>query len=135
MVQPHEVLLSWQYYTYSLKFTNLWNSKQSLFLKQISIPTLNARTSILAAANPIVGRYDRGRSLKQNSTVTALFMSRFDLFFVVLNKFEETAVANVAKFIISVHSGADSWSRSKRLIGHGASWTRQRYLDNKIHPP
>ena len=38
--------------------------------------TLNARTSILAAANPINGRYDRTKSLKQNVQMTAPIMSR-----------------------------------------------------------
>lgn len=67
--------------------------------------TLNARTSILAAANPISGRYDRSRTLKQNLTMTAPIMSRFDLFFVVLDECEESADFNVARFIISVHKG------------------------------
>ena len=38
--------------------------------------TLNARTSILAAANPVGGRYDRGKSLKQNINMSAPIMSR-----------------------------------------------------------
>ena len=38
--------------------------------------TLNARTSILAAANPVNGRYDRTKSLKQNVQMTAPIMSR-----------------------------------------------------------
>ena len=59
----------------------------SLSIADIKV-TLNARTPILAAANSIGSRYDRGRSLKQNLTVTAPFMSRFDLLFVVLNEFE-----------------------------------------------
>ena len=48
--------------------------------------TLNARTSILAAANPIFGRYDRSRTLRQNVNISAPIMSRFDLFFVVLDE-------------------------------------------------
>jgi DNA replication licensing factor MCM6 len=48
--------------------------------------TLNARTSILAAANPIGGRYDRTKSLRANLTITPAIMSRFDLMFVVLDK-------------------------------------------------
>lgn len=35
--------------------------------------TLNARTSFIAAANPIAGRYDRARTLKQNLTMPRPF--------------------------------------------------------------
>jgi DNA replication licensing factor MCM6 len=38
--------------------------------------TLNARTSILAAANPIFGRYDRSKTLKANVAISAAIMSR-----------------------------------------------------------
>jgi DNA replication licensing factor MCM6 len=48
--------------------------------------TLNARTSILAAANPVYGRYDRTKTLKANVAVSAAIMSRFDLFFVILDE-------------------------------------------------
>lgn len=70
--------------------------------------TLNARTSILAAANPIAGRYDRARTLKQNLTMSAPIMSRFDLFFVVLDDCDETSDYNVARFIVNVHRGGTS---------------------------
>jgi len=53
--------------------------------------TLNARTSILAAANPIGGRYDRSKSLKQNITLTAPIMSRFDLFFILVDECNEVS--------------------------------------------
>jgi DNA replication licensing factor MCM6 len=39
----------------------------------------------LAAGNPIYGRYDRTKSLKANINLSAPIMSRFDLFFVVLD--------------------------------------------------
>eukprot|EP00172_Hildenbrandia_rubra_P001819 Plantae.Rhodophyta-Hildenbrandia_rubra.ctg24288.p1 GENE.Plantae.Rhodophyta-Hildenbrandia_rubra.ctg24288~~Plantae.Rhodophyta-Hildenbrandia_rubra.ctg24288.p1 ORF type:complete len:917 (+),score=211.46 Plantae.Rhodophyta-Hildenbrandia_rubra.ctg24288:646-3396(+) len=67
--------------------------------------TLNARTSILAAANPIGGRYDRSKTLKQNLTMTAPIMSRFDLFFVVLDDCNETSDFNIAQFIVNTHKG------------------------------
>ena len=38
--------------------------------------TLNARTSILAAANPVFGRYDRSKTLKANVNISAPIMSR-----------------------------------------------------------
>lgn len=75
--------------------------------------TLNARTSILAAANPVAGRYDRSRTLKQNLTMTAPIMSRFDLFFVVLDECEEASDYNVARFIVNIHKGGSSVTPSE----------------------
>eukprot|EP00177_Eucheuma_denticulatum_P000026 GFKZ01000055.1.p1 GENE.GFKZ01000055.1~~GFKZ01000055.1.p1 ORF type:complete len:922 (+),score=162.75 GFKZ01000055.1:259-3024(+) len=85
--------------------------------------TLNARTSILAAANPVAGRYDRSRTLKQNLTMTAPIMSRFDLFFVVLDECEESADFNVAKFIINIHRGGSSAAPTEYSQGQ-----LQRYI-------
>ncbi|KAJ7070541.1 MCM-domain-containing protein [Mycena amicta] len=65
--------------------------------------TLNARTSILAAANPIGGRYDRKKSLRSNVQMTAPIMSRFDLFFVVLDECDEKTDLNIARHIVNVH--------------------------------
>ncbi|XP_014474459.1 PREDICTED: DNA replication licensing factor Mcm6 isoform X2 [Dinoponera quadriceps] len=65
--------------------------------------TLNARTSILAAANPIGGRYDRRKSLQQNVQLTAPIMSRFDLFFVVLDECNEIVDSGIANRIINLH--------------------------------
>jgi DNA replication licensing factor MCM6 len=50
---------------------------------------LNARTSILAAANPVGGRYDRSKPLQQNIMMTAPIMSRFDLFFIIVDEMNE----------------------------------------------
>lgn len=56
--------------------------------------TLNARTSILAAANPIGGRYERSKSLKQNVNLTAPIMSRFDLFFILVDDCNEVRLTS-----------------------------------------
>ncbi|ORX58381.1 DNA replication licensing factor MCM6 [Piromyces finnis] len=69
--------------------------------------TLNARTSILAAANPVNGRYDKRLTLKQNVAMSPPIMSRFDLFFVVLDECNEVSDWNIAKHILSVHRNPD----------------------------
>ncbi|KAF9226891.1 MCM-domain-containing protein [Gyrodon lividus] len=69
--------------------------------------TLNARTSILAAANPIGGRYDRKKTLRANVAMSAPIMSRFDLFFVVLDECDEKTDLNLAKHIVNVHRFQD----------------------------
>ena len=65
--------------------------------------TLNARTSILAAANPRDGRYDRSKTLKNNVDITAPIMSRFDLFFIILDECNEITDYNIARHIVDVH--------------------------------
>lgn len=65
--------------------------------------TLNARASILAAANPIYGRYDRSKTLKANVALSAPILSRFDLFFVVLDECDEMTDLSVARHILKVH--------------------------------
>lgn len=65
--------------------------------------TLNARTSILAAANPIGGRYNRKVGLRANLNMTAPIMSRFDLFFVVLDDCNERIDTQLASHIVDLH--------------------------------
>ncbi|CAH1772509.1 unnamed protein product [Owenia fusiformis] len=66
--------------------------------------TLNARTSILAAANPINGRYERTKSLKQNINMTAPIMSRFDLFFILVDECNEVIDYAIARRIVDLHA-------------------------------
>ncbi|XP_072197898.1 DNA replication licensing factor MCM6 [Excalfactoria chinensis] len=66
--------------------------------------TLNARTSILAAANPVGGRYDRSKSLKQNINLSAPIMSRFDLFFILVDECNEVTDYAIARRIVDLHA-------------------------------
>ncbi|KAI9291466.1 MCM-domain-containing protein [Neoconidiobolus thromboides FSU 785] len=69
--------------------------------------TLNARASILAAANPIGGRYNQKLGLRQNITMSAPIMSRFDLFFVVLDRPNDKNDKLLAEHILNVHRFSD----------------------------
>ncbi|RDB19831.1 DNA replication licensing factor mcm6 [Hypsizygus marmoreus] len=85
--------------------------------------TLNARTSILAAANPIGGRYDRKKSLRANVQMSPPIMSRFDLFFVVLDECDEKVDMNIAKHIVNVHRFQDD-----AINPEFSTETLQRYI-------
>ncbi|KAK0878240.1 MCM DNA helicase complex subunit mcm6 [Friedmanniomyces endolithicus] len=69
--------------------------------------TLNARTSILAAANPVGGRYNRKTTLRANINMSAPIMSRFDLFFVVLDECNEQVDEHLARHIVAIHQLKD----------------------------
>ncbi|AFN83011.1 DNA replication licensing factor Mcm6 [Encephalitozoon romaleae SJ-2008] len=66
--------------------------------------TLNARSSILAAANPIKGRYDKKKTLRQNINLSAPVMSRFDLYFVLIDDANVENDRNVAAHILNSHA-------------------------------
>lgn len=70
--------------------------------------TLNARTSVLAAANPINGRYDRAKSLQQNIYLSAPIMSRFDLFFILVDECNEVVDYAIARKIVDLHSNIEN---------------------------
>lgn len=69
--------------------------------------TLNARASILAAANPIGGRYNPKVTLRQNLNFSAPIMSRFDVFFVIRDDPKESVDRNLANHIVNVHMNRD----------------------------
>ncbi|KAF4584228.1 putative replication licensing factor [Ophiocordyceps camponoti-floridani] len=70
--------------------------------------TLNARTSILAAANPVGGRYNRKTTLRSNINMSAPIMSRFDLFFVILDECSEQVDRHLASHIVAIHQHRDA---------------------------
>lgn len=81
--------------------------------------TLNARASILAACNPRNGRYDPTRSLKYNVNMTDPIMSRFDLFFCVLDRSDPDKDEQIARHILCSHSER---AEMAQLIAQKMSW-------------
>lgn len=65
--------------------------------------TLNARTAILAAANPAWGRYNTKRSPSENINLPAALLSRFDLLFLLLDKPDMAKDRELAMHITHVH--------------------------------
>ncbi len=73
------------------------------------VATLNARTSILAAANPIYGKYDAFKNIYENVNLPIPLLTRFDLVFIVQDIPHPEKDRNIAQHIISQHgsSGTD----------------------------
>ncbi|HDQ05183.1 MAG TPA: minichromosome maintenance protein MCM [Candidatus Bathyarchaeota archaeon] len=67
------------------------------------VATLNARTSILAAANPSLGRYDPYRTVAENISLPVTILSRFDLIFVLRDVPEKTKDAQMTEHILDLH--------------------------------
>ncbi|RCI15101.1 hypothetical protein L249_6826 [Ophiocordyceps polyrhachis-furcata BCC 54312] len=67
------------------------------------ITTLNARSSILASANPIGSRYNPDLSVPQNIDLPPTLLSRFDLVYLILDRFDEKADKKLAKHLLSLY--------------------------------
>jgi DNA replication licensing factor MCM7 len=67
------------------------------------LTTLNARVSILAAANPIFGRYNLKKSIQQNIELPAALLSRFDLIWLITDTPNSDFDRRLAQHITEVH--------------------------------
>lgn len=78
--------------------------QQTISISKAGISTtLNARTSILAAANPIYGRYNPRISPVENINLPAALLSRFDILFLLLDTPTRESDAQLAKHVAYVH--------------------------------
>ncbi|VDC06692.1 unnamed protein product [Peniophora sp. CBMAI 1063] len=78
--------------------------QQTISISKAGISTtLNARTSILAAANPLYGRYNTKVSPVENINLPAALLSRFDLMFLILDKPSRADDEMLARHVTYVH--------------------------------
>ena len=68
------------------------------------VATLNARTSILAAANPMYGKYDPFKNITENVNLPIPLLTRFDLIFVVRDIPTKEKDEKIARHIIQLHT-------------------------------
>ena len=75
------------------------------------VATLNARTSILFAANPMYGKYDPFKNITENVNLPIPLLTRFDLVYVVRDTPEREKDSRVASHILEIHQDADHVAR------------------------
>ena len=76
------------------------------------VATLNARTSILAAANPMYGKYDPFKNITENVNLPIPLLTRFDLIFVVRDIPGKEKDEKIARHIIELHTPQGTDKRS-----------------------
>lgn len=83
--------------------------QQTISIAKAGITTvLNSRTSVLAAANPIFGRYDDLKSPGENIDFQTTILSRFDMIFIVKDLHNEERDISIANHVINIHTGQAS---------------------------
>ena len=69
------------------------------------VTTMNCRAAILAASNPQYGRWNPSKSPMENINIPTALFSRFDVVWVIRDRFSEDADKNLATHVSLVHAG------------------------------
>ena len=77
---------------------------------------LSARTTVLAAANPVSGHYDKAKTVCENLRMSAALLSRFDLVFVVLDRPDASQDRHISEHVMATFGG--------RTLARGSRQTR-----------
>lgn len=102
--------------------------QQTISIAKAGITTiLNSRTSVLAAANPIFGRYDDMKSPGENIDFQSTILSRFDMIFIVKDDHNEQRDISIAEHVMNVHTG-NSNNNDINQEGEISIQTMKRYI-------
>ncbi|KAG6497080.1 DNA replication licensing factor MCM7-like [Zingiber officinale] len=83
--------------------------QQTVSIAKAGITTsLNARTAVLAAANPAWGRYDLRRTPAENINLPPALLSRFDLLWLILDRADMDSDLEMARHVVHVHQHFES---------------------------
>lgn len=78
--------------------------QQSISISKAGLVTsLHARCAVIAAANPIGGRYDPSMTFSENVNLSEPILSRFDILCVVKDEFDPMQDKQLAEFVVNSH--------------------------------
>lgn len=82
---------------------------------------LNARCSVLAAANPVYGRYDQYKTPMENIGLQDSLLSRFDLLFIMLDQMDPEQDREISDHVLRMHRYRDPREQEGAAMALGGS--------------
>uniref|UniRef100_G3NKN7 DNA replication licensing factor MCM3 n=1 Tax=Gasterosteus aculeatus aculeatus TaxID=481459 RepID=G3NKN7_GASAC len=82
---------------------------------------LNARCSVLAAANPVYGRYDQYKTPMENIGLQDSLLSRFDLVFIVLDQMDAEHDREISDHVLRMHRYRDPREQEGAAMAFGGT--------------
>ncbi|XP_044262348.1 DNA replication licensing factor Mcm3 [Tribolium madens] len=83
--------------------------------------SLNARCSVLAAANPVYGKYDQYKTPMENIGLQDSLLSRFDLLFVMLDSVDEDHDSMISDHVVRMHRYRNPGEQDGEVLPMGSS--------------
>eukprot|EP00457_Paulinella_chromatophora_P001662 gb/GEZN01001664.1/.p1 GENE.gb/GEZN01001664.1/~~gb/GEZN01001664.1/.p1 ORF type:complete len:830 (-),score=115.11 gb/GEZN01001664.1/:311-2800(-) len=97
--------------------------------------TLNARTSILASANPLESRYNPKLSVVQNIQLGPTLLSRFDLIYLILDQPDEQRDRRLGKHITSLYfQDVEQKAANRSVLNQEMLTAYISYARRSVHP-
>ncbi|XP_013415383.1 DNA helicase MCM8 [Lingula anatina] len=116
--------------------------QQSISIAKAGIVcSLPARTSILAAANPVGGHYNKGKTVSENLKMGSALLSRFDLVFILLDKPDEEMDSMLSEHVMAMHAGkkrilqGTTARRNQEQNEAYSEWEADKPLSERIKVP
>uniref|UniRef100_A0A672HHW0 DNA replication licensing factor MCM3 n=1 Tax=Salarias fasciatus TaxID=181472 RepID=A0A672HHW0_SALFA len=82
---------------------------------------LNARCSVLAAANPVYGRYDQYKTPMENIGLQDSLLSRFDLLFIMLDQMDPEQDREISDHVLRMHRYRDPHEQEGAAMALGGT--------------
>ncbi|KAJ1724396.1 hypothetical protein LPJ53_001352 [Coemansia erecta] len=91
--------------------------------------SLPARTSVIAAANPAGGHYNKAKTVSENLKINSALLSRFDLIFILLDRPDAEMDRFLSEHVMALHSGSKITPGSTTTSG--SQYSRQTAGDSE----